>query len=410
MPEDSIIGSVFGSVHRWWMSKTTYAALVAFVFYLAIVFAARTLHIWSDFSYKVTQECIAIPATVPLAAQGTPGGQQAPAEPALAYGFEAWNWGFLYSFALPLAVAVMGLYFRALDRALLSLDDVIKPQKAATRDAGTETKQDSREEQTKRFTLFLTDRIRVLWPSVVFPVSLALSLLLTVVADGHDIVAPLQARLIWPTCTRDWSTVGFTTPNAAGQGWYFVFNCAAFLMQAFLGYCGILVLTLTGTVFGQVFTYGLGRRDIIETFRQPGSPQSPVRYAPEWIWCFERCGLEKLDNVFLAFTGLSFFALVASATSIFVNVYGRHHVTHGSVILAIGTMFFIPWSAFWVFIPYFTNFPRDFPPNFVPTRTPCVKPNPWPFGGEKMTWVLIAITSGFWVTLFLSLIKGLFGN
>jgi hypothetical protein len=410
MLENSIIGWAFGSVHRWWMRKTAYAALLAFAFYLAVVLAASALHIWSDFTYKGTRDCIAIPATVPAAGQSAPSGQQGPTEPALAYGFNAWNWGFLYSFAMPLAVSVMGLYFRAFDSALLSLDNVIKPEKPPKQETKEGPGIETEDGATKPFTVFLADRIRTLWSSVIFPISLALSLILTVVADGHDILAPLESQLIWPTCTRDWSTVGFTVPNASAQGWYFAFNCAAFLMQAFLGYCGILLLTMTGVVFGQVFTYGLGRRDILETFRQPGTQKLPVRYTPVWVWCYERCGLEKLDTVFLIFTGLSFLALVASAMSIFVNVYGRHHVTHGSVVLAIGTMFFIPWSVFWVFVPYFTNFPRQLPTDFLPTRTPCDPPNPWPFGSQKMTWILIVITSTFWFALFLALIKGLFGT
>src|SRR3981189_3054937 len=103
MSENSIIGLAFGSVHRWWMSKTTYAALLAFAFYLTIVLAASGLHIWSDFSYKGSKDCIAIRATVSPAGQSASGGQQGPPEPTLAYGFSAWQWGFLYAFALPLA-------------------------------------------------------------------------------------------------------------------------------------------------------------------------------------------------------------------------------------------------------------------------------------------------------------------
>lgn len=409
MAENSIIGWAFGSVHRWWMRKTVYAALLAFAFYLAVTFAASALHIWSDFTYKGSSDCIATPATAPVVGQGAPSGQQGPVGPTLAYGFSAWNWGFLYSFALPLAVSLMGLYFRVFDYALLSLDNVIKPEKQSN-----EKTNDGRaiqvEDANKPFTVFLAERTRTLWSSIIFPISLALSLILTVVADGRDIVAPLQSRIIWPTCTRDWSTVGFTVTNASAQSWYFAFNCAAFLMQAFLGYCGILLLIMTGVVFGQVFTYGLGRRDILESFREPGTQKLPARYTPVWVWCHERCGLEKLDTVFLIFTGLSFFALVASAMSIFVNIYERHRVTHGSVVLAIGTMFLIPWSVFWVFVPYFTNFPKQLPTDFVPTTNPCNPPNPWPFGSEKMTWVLIVITSTFWFALFLALIKGLFGT
>jgi hypothetical protein len=111
------------------------------------------------------------------------------------------------------------------------------------------------------------------------------------------------------------------------------------------------------------------------------------------VWCDVRCGLKSLDNVFLMFTGLSLFALVGSSASIFVNVYLRHHATRGSIRLAVGTMFFIPWSAFWIFVPYFSTFPRALPADFKPTKTPCDPPDPWPFGSQLLAWTLIVIRS-----------------
>jgi hypothetical protein len=293
---------------------------------------------------------------------------------------------------MPLAAFLMSHYFLALDRALLSLDDVLKPVGSSE----------------KPFTAFLAERVRTQWSSTIFPVSLGLSVILTLVADGHDIVAPLQSSVIWPTCARDWSTVGYTQ-GVFPPIWYFAFNCLAFSMQAFLGYCGILVLLLTGGVFGTVFTCGLGRREIIDTFRPPGTEPAPERYRPDWVWCDVRCGLKSLDNVFLMFTGLSLVALVGSAASIFVNVYLRHHATRGSIILAVGAMFFIPWSAFWIFVPYFSTFPRALPADFKPTKTPCDRPDPWPFGGQLLAWTLIVITALFWFSLLLSLLSSLFG-
>jgi hypothetical protein len=110
------------------------------------------------------------------------------------------------------------------------------------------------------------------------------------------------------------------------------------------------------------------------------------------------------------FTGLSFFTLITCATSIFVNVYLRHHATRGSVVLAVGTRFFIPWSAFWIFVPYFTKFPRKLPADFKPTKDqPDDPPDPWPFGSERMAWTLIVITSLFWMSLLRSLLTSLFG-
>jgi hypothetical protein len=371
------------------MQKPKTAALVAFACYLIVAVASSYLQIWSKFQYKKIS-CHAAQITAGPIGQNS--GTSAASEPALADGFAIWNWGILYSFAMPLAAFLMGQYFRALDNGLLSLDSVIKPVEGAE----------------KSFTAFLAERVRAQWSSTVFPTSLIFALVLTVFADGRDIVAPLQSSVILPSCTRDWSTVGYTQGLFAAIS-YFIFNCAAFAMEVFLGYCGILLLLLTGVTFGTVFRFGLASKLIVDSFRAPGTEPPPERYRPDWMWCDARCGLGGLDIVFLFFTGLSLFALVASATSIFVNVYLRHHATPGSVVLAVGTMFFIPWSAFWIFVPYFTNFPRELPADYKPTKSPCSKPDPWPFGSEKLSWTLIIITVLFWLSLLSSLLSSLFG-
>jgi len=334
--------------------------------------------------------CKELTQTVATAQTGTNAVSPAASSPKPAEGFVIWNWGILYSFSMPLAAFLMAHYFRALDSALLSLDNVIKPSEASD----------------KPFTEFLAERVRSQWSSAIFPISLLLTVILALAADGRDIIAPLQS-IIRPTCTRDWSTVGYTQ-GLHSPVWYFAFNCVAFSMEAFLGYCGIVLLLLTGGVFGTVFSYGLGSRRIVDAFRSSGTAPPPERYHPNWIWCRVRCGLEELDVVFVMFTGLSLFALVASAASIFVNVYLRHHPTTGSIVLAVGTMFFIPWSAFWIFVPYFTNFPRQLPADYKPTENPCPPPDPWPFGSEKLSWTLIVTTALFWLSILTSLLSALF--
>jgi hypothetical protein len=390
VPSNSIIGPVFGSAHRWWMRKPRAAGIVAFACYLVVALISMQMHIWSKFRYTPTK-CVAVMSAPPSAGVSTNPASVTSADSTLADGFSIWNWGVLYSFSMPLAAFLMALYFRALDDALLSLDDIIKPSEGSQ----------------KAFTTFLEERLRTQWSSAIFPISLGLSVLLTLAADGRDIIAPIQSGVILPSCTRDWSNVGYTLSSIPAP-WYFGFNCLAFSLQVFLGYCGILLLVLTGVVFSNVFKYGLGSRLIIEAFRTPGSEPPPPKYYPDWIWCNVRCGLEHLDLVFAMFTGLSLFALVASATSIFVNVYLRHHPTPGSIVLALGTMFFIPWSAFWIFVPYFSNFPKSLPADFKPTKSTCDPPNPWPFGNEKLSWILITITTGFWLFLLMSLVRAVF--
>jgi hypothetical protein len=384
MPSRSVVGHAFGAVHRFWMTRPIQAAALAFAWYLIVVIAAGALgilhrHIHADAVYCTP----AIPGAPPTGS------------PITADGFTVANWGILYFFGMPLCAFLMGYYLRLLDNALLTLDDVIKP-------AG------SGEEQRESFTQFLVQRIRLHWSSWVFPLSLAAPIILALVADGRDIIAPLQSQGLPPSCSSDWSVVGYMTSGHPAALWYLAFNLAAWAMQVFLGYCGVLVLALTGAVLGTVFRYGLGGQRVVDAFRPPAALPVPDRYYPDWKYCLPRCGLDALDIVFLTFVGLNLFALVTSATSIFVNVYWRGGPTPGSFILAIGTMFFIPLSVFCVFVPYFGHFPEDFPKNFVPPCNPCEKPNPWPLKSEKISWFLIGVTTSFWLALLYVILKAVF--
>jgi hypothetical protein len=379
---NSVIGYSFGPVHRWWMTRPKQAAWLALLFYLLVIMSAGHLGILARHFSSTSIDC-----SVSVGGEESAGGKAVTAD-----GFIVGNWGVLYVFAMPLAALLMGLYFGLLDRALLGLDNVIKPIGKSD----------------KPFSQFLVERIRLHWSAWIFPLSLAAPIVLTVIADGRDILAPLQSRAILPSCGNDWSTVGWSAYPHASSLWYFGFNLLAWLMQIFLGYCGVLSLALTGGVLGIVFSYGLGDRSIVELFVPPGAQASPVRYHPEWQYGKSRCGLEDLDVVFLLFVVLNFFALVASATSIFVNVFLRHHATVGSFVLGVGTMVFIPFSCFWVFVPYFSHFPEDFPKDFVADEANRHKPNPWPFGSEKLSWVVVGLTASFWLFLFTVLLRSLF--
>lgn len=374
----SVIGYAFGTIHRWWMAKPLKAAAVAFLWYALVATAAGWLGVSSRHFPARSIECSTQTGSVNAAVS--------------ADGFYIWNWGILYFAAMPLAAFLMGQYFRSLENSLLKLDSVIKPVGGSA----------------KPFTEFLAERVRLQWSAWIFPLSLCAPVILTLITDGRDLISPLRSGMILPTCTLDWSTVGYTVGHALPH-WYLFFNVAAFLLQIFLGYCGILVLALSAGVLGVVFRYGLGDRQIVELFRAPGAMPAPERYKPDWQWCDARCGLKSLDVVFLQFVGLNLFALIASATSIFVNVFSRGRPTIGSFVLAIGTVLFIPFSCFWVFVPYFTKFPTKLPQGILASNE-CEEPNPWPFGSRDLSWVIISITALFWLSLFIIIVRSVFPN
>jgi hypothetical protein len=312
----SVIGYSFGPVHRWWMMRPGRTALIALSFYFVVIICAGHLGILPRKFTSISVEC-----STAIGGEHSAGGKTVSAD-----GFLVGNWGVLYLFAMPLAALLMGHYFNLLDRALLGLDNVIKPVGPTLRP----------------FSQFLVERIRLQWSGWIFPLSLTIPVVLTIFADGRDILAPLQSRAILPSCAQDWSTIGWSAYPHSPALWYFSFNLVAWMMQIFISYCGVLSLALTGGVLGTVFSYGLGSRAIIDLFLPPGAPSNPASYHPEWQYCKRRCGLEDLDVVFLLFIALNLFALVASAESIFVNVYLRNNPTVGSIILMIGTMVFIP--------------------------------------------------------------------
>src|SRR5439155_26833747 len=120
----------------------------------------------------------------------------------------------------------------------------------------------------------LADRLRYAWPTWIYPSCIHLSVLLTLIADGRDIIAPLQSQVILPSKDRDWSTLGYVAHKELSPLWYLTFNIAAFALQAFLAYCGLLLLLLTAYLLGLSITYGLAGRELKEVFVHPDTARS----------------------------------------------------------------------------------------------------------------------------------------
>jgi hypothetical protein len=356
-PRASIIAQALGTVHRNWLLHPGRAAIFALAWALGVLVAAMILGIFWSFNWT---------------------------GPKPAVGFANSQWGLLFVLGMPGVTLLMGEYFRVLDNALQTLDRVVKPVVDGP--------------AAKPFSSFLADRFRLEWATWIFPVSLATPVVFTIIADGRDIIAPLQSAVIRPSGEIDWSTVGYLSPSHPSPLYYFGFNLAAWMMQIFLGYCGMLLITLTGTVLGTVFRYGLAGARVTVLFQAPGAVATPEHYRPDWDYKQPRLGLDGLDWLFLFFVGLNLVALVVCAISIIVNVHFKNGADVGSAILAVASMVLLPLATFWVFMPYFSNFPDDLPED-CRNKPEYRKPSPWPFASEKLTWTLITITGAFWVFL-----------
>lgn len=367
MPSYSVVGSAVGAIHRLWIRHPRRAALFAGCWPIGVLLASAALKIF----WTIRTE-----------------------DGRTVDGFAKSHWGLLFLIAVPLTTLLIGYYLRVLDNAVLTLDRVVKP----IGNLGGEP-----------FSQFLATRVRLQWATWVYPLSLLGSLLLTLAADGRDIIAPLQSKTLPASGEIDWSTVGYSVRDAADPLWYLGFNVAAWTMQVFLGYCGLLVLALTGSILATVFRYGLGGKKTVDLFVVPGSATEPPEYEPVWDYTSKRCGLGAMDWVFLFFVGQNLLILVISAISILVNIHMKAGADLGSSILALATIVVLPLASFWVFTPYFANFPDELPVD-LRDKPACRKPSPWPFGSARLAWVLLSVTALFWLFLFQQVLWSVFSK
>ena len=354
----------FGSLLGEWTRRPNTYLLISVSWYIAVLFGAYSLGILKTFK-------LADGRTVP--------------------GFWSTQWGALFLFAMPLVTWVFAKYLVALSAATSTLDVIIKPKSAGL----------------PLFTSFLERRhfrahqTWIRWIALVTPIAL------TALADGADILAPLQ--LSWPTPSNesDWATRGFQVAGASSAYLYLAFNTAAWVMQLFVGFCAMYLLLTTGLVLGTVFHDGIGGRRIFELLSTPGASKASVQYEPSWDFTRRRCGLDDMDWVFLIFVGINILALLLCAVSILTNAYWKLGADLGSDFLVVGCLFFLPASAAWVFLPYFTAFPHN-RPSHLTDAAGCVDPSPWPFGSKSLARILIAAVFGLWAFLFWQALKFLF--
>jgi hypothetical protein len=296
------------------------------------------------------------------------------------FGFWHTHWGPLFLVLMPMGAFATGALLRNLANGTRGIDLLIRPITAGERP----------------FSDFLAEKLDYAIRNVIRPTAVFLPLILTVIADGADIIAPLQSNVVAPSPAIDWSTQGFKT-GAANAHWYLVFNLAAWVMQLFVSYAAWFIFLVHFYALGLIFHYGLGGRRLLNMFQLPGRPGWPSTYKVKWQFTDCRCGLQNLDLVFLYFVIANLLVIVACAISIYFNVYVKGGATIGSWILLIFSIALPIASGFWVFIPYFSNFPSSLPDD-LSGKAGVVEPSPWPFGSEKLTWFIIGLVSFVWMT------------
>ena len=283
------------------------------------------------------------------------------------------NWGPLYLTAFPIAVGLVGLLLQIIRDAIKSLDRVVKPVPG----------------NPFSFSEALFRRFDQRWGAILLPVLAALTVLLVLGIDAGSIFAPYIGHLL-PRQWRDWATMGAASHPSSPRMLYLLFNLYAFSLEAWLIYCGLLVLI--GTAYPLLVLLNKGLREV-PTARRGELPKSERQvdfarhYEIHWDYtdATGRCGLGSFDRVFGIFASIVLLTLGIAFVVAESDERNNHGVmTIGGAALAHGALLLLCVFFVGVLYPYWRQFPNDLPlKQHLPHQLRDVelaKPQAWPFG------------------------------
>ena len=362
-----VFTKAFSGLHGAWLAKPMRAGLYGFIVFLGVCILSYLLDIHWQIEY-----------------QGS-----------IHDGFiRSINWGPLFLIVVPVCAMFAPYFLRQEQLALKSLDRILLPTNG----------------NHFSYTEVFAARFRRAWPLIILPLSLALPIGLTVLADYPDIFAPILGT---SSSDKDWSNIGYLA-NDQWPDWVFlIFNMLAFGSQAFAAYCGFLVLTCTAYLMVTFTGYALSHPELMreESVARPKTIEEvDFRQHFQIVWDYKdpsgRCGLHHFDKVYLFFVGVILIAVGASVVSVWYNkLFSDSGIDPGSLILAICTLFLIPMVFFWIIVPYWTKFPSALPAKYKDQG--LADPKPWPFGSEKLTLVVLGFAVSAWITLAKLAVEGL---
>ena len=362
---DGVLAEGFGLPHRYWLARPLAAATWAALWYAFIAASAFALGIGWNFLGPDSTEVDGFMRTR--------------------------NWGWLFLLALPAVTLLLGVFFGMLDEALVKLDGIVKPADELDQKA------------SPPFSMTVRERFRDAWGLWIHPVAFSLAVVLTIAADGRDIIAPLESATIRPSDDVDFFTVGYKVEIGTPLT-YLAFNAGAFSMQVFLAYCGFTLILMPLYLFALVGRYALKGRTVRSVL---GSAER--RYRVEWDYSDPsgRCGLKALDQVYVAYQLLTFLSIGLGLLSIWSNLGSKTGFDKGSYIIVACNLLLLPAAFFWVIIPYWTEFPRELPSKYE--GRDYTKPVPWPLGSPMLGWALIGATGSVWSVMGAMFLYYLFG-
>ena len=182
-----VVVPAFGPIHAAWARHPFIAAVVAEVIFIFVAVFSLILRIgWN--------------------LHGTRGDK----------GFLQTHWGPLFAIAMPLVTLFIAWLFKILDEALMSVDDIIYPNPDVC-----------------QFTEWLHTKFKTAWKYWIPYLSVSLAVVLTIIADGNDIVAPLELPIIHHSQEVDWCTEGYNLAKSSSRYAYLTFNIFHFQCKSF---------------------------------------------------------------------------------------------------------------------------------------------------------------------------------
>jgi len=291
------------------------------------------------------------------------------------------NWGPAFLIGMPLIVFVVALLFRLLNNALLSLDNILIANDGAT----------------QPFSIEFFEHFGKAWKYYIVPIGLFISLGIVLGADFNSIFAPLGATADF--VEKDWTSVGYAQHLDTPSWLFLLFNILAFFAEGLFAYIGVV------TIFSMAYPlYLFAKFNIGEDDKTTSSRSFINQYTLKWNYndAHGRCGLHKLDKVFMTYVGLIGIGIVLALASVLKNKYTTG-IDTGSLILIVGIGLLLPLSFVWIILPYWIKFPAKLPPEErLSTELKGLSlpdPKPWPLGSEKLSWGFLMAISAFWVYL-----------
>ncbi len=269
------------------------------------------------------------------------------------------NWFPSLIITIPISIYLLKFFFYLLEDAIFSLDNILIPVN----------------NNNIKFSEKLINSFISFWKMRIIPISVILTIALVLVADYYSIFSIFYISSV---SEKDWSNFGFIVYSDKNKFFYLVFNILAFFLEWILMYITSIVF------FSSIYPLLVFVKSGVTKEHRKGS----ILHNYKLKWKYDdphgRCGLHKLDRVFIVYIAMIVFGLIAVFISMVANFYLLNGIDLGVLLLLVIMVLLLPASFIWIIFPYWTNFPQKLPmeeelsEEFRNKTLP--DPKPWPLG------------------------------